>query len=60
LASKRTEQVSNFQRWSNGPDDFKLPGFARQRQGGYATKAEALLAENRSGKLSQQNEGRGT
>ena len=25
--------------------DFKLPGFARQRQGGYATKAEALLAE---------------
>jgi integrase len=25
--------------------DFKLPGFGRQRQGGYQTKAEALLAE---------------
>jgi integrase len=25
--------------------DFTLPSFARQRQGGYATKAEALLAE---------------
>jgi len=25
--------------------DFKLPGFGRHRQGGYQTKAEALLAE---------------
>src|SRR5262249_32225432 len=25
--------------------DFTLPGFGRQREGGYATKAEAMLAE---------------
>ena len=28
--------------------DFTIPGFGRHRQGGYRTKAEALLAEKRA------------